>query len=205
MAKFNPYQGDAVALAKYRKHRERWEREGRVGPPPVRPGTHRNPSSRETKDAKEIVADTFRENYRTTREWTSAWNATLDKLAATNDERRVVGDVLKSVVDQILLEEGDPMTVFVNNVLEYLRSEKIFAKLDEADRKALKEQGVDDYESPVLYLEFDRDEPLFVGWEIDYPDYYQGHSGPTVAVLPGADEDSVGHDIAEVFGGYEED
>lgn len=33
----NPYQGDAVELAKYRKAREAWERSGRRGPPPVHP------------------------------------------------------------------------------------------------------------------------------------------------------------------------
>jgi hypothetical protein len=38
----NPYQGDAVELAKYRKARERWEREGRRGPPPMKPRS-RNP------------------------------------------------------------------------------------------------------------------------------------------------------------------
>jgi len=33
----NPYQGDAVDLARYRKAREKWERDGRRGPPPPLP------------------------------------------------------------------------------------------------------------------------------------------------------------------------
>jgi hypothetical protein len=41
----NPYQGDAVELAKYRKARERWEREGRRGPPPMKPRS-RNPKQK---------------------------------------------------------------------------------------------------------------------------------------------------------------
>ncbi len=37
----NPYHGDAVALARYRQQRARWEKEGRMGPPPLpQRGTH---------------------------------------------------------------------------------------------------------------------------------------------------------------------
>lgn len=46
----NPYQGDAVELAKYRKSREEWERKGKKGPPPLQPearGTRR--AARNTK------------------------------------------------------------------------------------------------------------------------------------------------------------
>lgn len=48
--KGNPYQGDAVELAKYRKSREEWERKGKKGPPPLQPearGTRR--AARNTK------------------------------------------------------------------------------------------------------------------------------------------------------------
>jgi hypothetical protein len=37
-------------------------------------------------------------------------------------------------------------------------------------------------EGPYLYVMFD-DEGGFEGWTIDYPQYWQGHGGPTAAVL----------------------
>lgn len=40
----NPYQGDAVEIARYKKAKEKWERDGRRGPPPPPPRSRsRNP------------------------------------------------------------------------------------------------------------------------------------------------------------------
>lgn len=39
----NPYLGDAVQLAQYRKARRHWEREGKRGPPPLPPTPASNP------------------------------------------------------------------------------------------------------------------------------------------------------------------
>lgn len=55
----NPYQGDAVELAKYRKARDRWEREGRRGPPPLPP--KRRSANVAWMKANELYRQTFRD------------------------------------------------------------------------------------------------------------------------------------------------
>lgn len=175
-----------------------------------------NPGKRKKNQSvsKSKVKETYRKHYRRTRDWSAAWNATLDDLAGPykkssgGETRRKVADYLRQVSDDVLREEGDPFTLMLDRTIKALKADKVLKILDKKYDESIKEmkaQGMTEEEIqdapteyPILYLEFD-DRGELTDWVIEHSQYYRGHAGPTVAIFPGMDYGDVEREIGNIL------
>lgn len=81
---------------------------------------------------QKTIKETFRRHYRATKKATDAWNLTLDELAgALGDSKRsiairkAVWEGIREIMDEVLLEEGDPRTLAHHAAMESLKADKV--------------------------------------------------------------------------------
>jgi hypothetical protein len=149
------------------------------------------------------VEAVYRRYYRKTKDSADAWNQTLDELGGTysrdmseaeDQRRRAVADMIRKVQDKVLLEEGDPLSVAVNDAMKALIADNVVkvmkdqwreieaeAKIEAKRSGKSLDRVLEQIEGPYLYVLFN-DDGSFDGWTIDMPDYWQGHGGPVAAV-----------------------
>lgn len=153
--------------------------------------------------SEQTIRETYRRHYRRTRNWAEAWNDTWDELAGRDQNlRRVVADVLQWSVDEILYEEGDPLQVVIQDAAKMLEEDEALETLDKEFAqvvKGLTEEEIEEIDTPILYLEFDPETGELQSWVISHEQYYRGHAGPTVTILPGESMKDVKREIGNTL------
>lgn len=146
------------------------------------------------------VARAFEEAYKATGDWAEAYNKVLDEVGgkyspdAAVDKRRAVGDALRRVQKSVMLKLKDPFELAVRDAMKSLRADDVVKVAKHEYDKVEEAKDLD----MMLYIMFD-DDGRFEGWTIDYPDYFQGHGGPTAAVSLPTDWHSIESEIGETL------
>jgi hypothetical protein len=150
------------------------------------------------------VARAFEEAYKSTGDWTEAYNKVLDEVGgkyspdASVDKRRAVGDALRRVQKSVMLKLKDPFELAVWGAMKVLRRDKVVGEANASYRDYENAAEGGDVEGPFLYVMFNDDGSLN-SWTVDHPDYWQGHGGPTAAVSLPTSWDSIESEIGETL------
>lgn len=156
------------------------------------------------------VEAAFEGAFKATRNWTDAYNTVLERLGGAYDpessetqiaKRSIVGDILRRIQTKVMRRLKDPFTLAVDAAMKSLRRDDVVKKAQDAvdEAQGEEEEGSDEVGTDwMLYIMFD-DDGRFEGWTIDYPDYWQGHGGPTAAVSLPTDWDSIESEIGETL------
>lgn len=170
------------------------------------------------------VEKTFARHFAETHNYADAYNRTLDELAdpypgpfphaeAVMERRRHVGGLIRKIHERVMRKAGDPAAVVLHETIQDLRRTKAIAKAKAAYRESASElrreakrmrisyeEALDRYGEnfPYLYILFTRD-GQYEGWKIDYPQYFQGHSGIVVSVPAGSSLDDARAEIGNVL------